>query len=302
MEDDNRPDRAADRAEPSEDEEIIELTEEITNPPEEDDEIIELTDIVDRPFREDEDIIELVEVADEPQVLEPADAAGETPDEEDILELTDLVDEPSKEPEKEPDLADIFQDEAVEIDESPNEEIGILQDLETEADTGETAIEFEAEKELDELESMDSAGDMEIEEACSKIKETALSEEPEIMGPAIEFEHEAEAEEMEPAEPEEEAEAEEAEVIEISKIQAEHPSPREYPTSPDMLPLEEAEEQGVAPWSLVGVSAEQVDAALERVVKKMYAEKIDRILVEVIEKTVTKEIEKLKRIILEDTE
>ena len=49
------------------------------------------------------------------------------------------------------------------------------------------------------------------------------------------------------------------------------------------------------------VSEEQIDAALERVIKKMFHEKIDRLLVEVIEKTVKKEIERLKSILLEDT-
>jgi len=49
-----------------------------------------------------------------------------------------------------------------------------------------------------------------------------------------------------------------------------------------------------------GVSEEAVEAALERVIKKMFYEKIDRVLVEVIEKTVTKEIERLKGILLED--
>jgi hypothetical protein len=48
------------------------------------------------------------------------------------------------------------------------------------------------------------------------------------------------------------------------------------------------------------VSDAQVEAALERVIKKMFYEKIDGILVEVIEKTVTREIERLKSILLQD--
>ena len=48
----------------------------------------------------------------------------------------------------------------------------------------------------------------------------------------------------------------------------------------------------------VPLSPEQVDEALERVIKKMYADKIDTILTEAIEKTVTKEIEKLKALLL----
>lgn len=48
------------------------------------------------------------------------------------------------------------------------------------------------------------------------------------------------------------------------------------------------------------ISGAQLDAALERVIRKMFYDKIDRVLVEVIEKTVTKEIERLKSILLEE--
>jgi len=49
------------------------------------------------------------------------------------------------------------------------------------------------------------------------------------------------------------------------------------------------------------VSDAQMEAALERVIKKMFYEKIDGILVEVIEKTVTRELERLKSVLLQDT-
>ena len=48
------------------------------------------------------------------------------------------------------------------------------------------------------------------------------------------------------------------------------------------------------------VSDEQIAAALEGVIKKMFYEKIDGILVEVIEKTVRNEIERLKNILLDE--
>jgi len=47
------------------------------------------------------------------------------------------------------------------------------------------------------------------------------------------------------------------------------------------------------------VSDAQMEAALERVIKKMFYEKIDGILVEVIEKTVTRELERLKSVLLQ---
>ena len=51
----------------------------------------------------------------------------------------------------------------------------------------------------------------------------------------------------------------------------------------------------------IPLSPEQVDEALERVIKKMYADKIDSILTEIIETAVTKEIEQLKALLIKDT-
>ncbi len=49
------------------------------------------------------------------------------------------------------------------------------------------------------------------------------------------------------------------------------------------------------------ISDEKIDAALERVIKKMFYEKIDRLLLQAIEKTVKMEIERLKKALLEDS-
>jgi len=49
------------------------------------------------------------------------------------------------------------------------------------------------------------------------------------------------------------------------------------------------------------ITDEKIEAALERVIKKVFYEKIDRLLAEAIEKTVTREIEKLKKALLEDS-
>ena len=50
----------------------------------------------------------------------------------------------------------------------------------------------------------------------------------------------------------------------------------------------------------IPVSSDQIEEALERVIKKMFSDKIENILTEVIEKVVAKEIKKLKSIMLED--
>ena len=49
-----------------------------------------------------------------------------------------------------------------------------------------------------------------------------------------------------------------------------------------------------------GVSEEQIERALEQVIKKLYADKISLIMNDVIEKTVTKEIQKIKELLLEE--
>jgi hypothetical protein len=102
------------------------------------------------------------------------------------------------------------------------------------------------------------------------------------------LEHEAEAHKIKLTEPAEEFEPEEAEAIEISEIKPEQKSPLEYATSLDAV-LKETTEQKDLVSEFPSISPEQVEEALERVIKKMYAEKIDHILAEVIEKTVTRE-------------
>lgn len=48
------------------------------------------------------------------------------------------------------------------------------------------------------------------------------------------------------------------------------------------------------------VSPEQLDAALERVIQKMFYDRIDRILVNVIEKRVKREIDRIKTVLLDE--
>lgn len=58
---------------------------------------------------------------------------------------------------------------------------------------------------------------------------------------------------------------------------------------------EEAEPVDTVPAEGIDVSSEQLDAALERVIKTMFHDKIYSVLVEVNEKTASKAIERLKR-------
>ncbi len=73
--------------------------------------------------------------------------------------------------------------------------------------------------------------------------------------------------------------------------------PEETETAVREEPQEAVPVVDAAPGSTVDVSFtdEQLEAALERTVEKLYAEKIERLMIETIEKTVTREIEKIKR-------
>lgn len=58
------------------------------------------------------------------------------------------------------------------------------------------------------------------------------------------------------------------------------------------------DEQMLQTDDAANISSKQVDEAIERVIRKMFAEKINRILDEIIERTVTEEISQLKDYLL----
>ncbi len=53
---------------------------------------------------------------------------------------------------------------------------------------------------------------------------------------------------------------------------------------------------------LISLSEEQIEAALERVIDKLYADKIEDLIIDVIHKAVTKEITKIKQALLDNTD
>ncbi|MFP4346937.1 MAG: hypothetical protein ACLFQY_01540 [Desulfococcaceae bacterium] len=64
--------------------------------------------------------------------------------------------------------------------------------------------------------------------------------------------------------------------------------------------FEEAEDSEFEPEGMASVSPEQLEAALERVIDRIFTERIEGILREVIEKTVSEEIQKLRGALLEN--
>ncbi len=75
----------------------------------------------------------------------------------------------------------------------------------------------------------------------------------------------------------------------------------------DSLGMEigEEEEEDGADMDLpagLDIAPEQLDAALERVIQKMFYDKIDRVLVSVIEKRVKREINRIKTALLDEVD
>lgn len=96
--------------------------------------------------------------------------------------------------------------------------------------------------------------------------------------------------------------------ISIEKSQAAEKSEKSANQFKDQLPVKDQlkEKSGTVPDELqtlqtddaAHISSAQVDEAIERVVRTMFAEKINRILDEIIERTVTEEISQLKDYLL----
>lgn len=234
----NEPEKKDEAAEPTEDELIIDLSEEATVEPAGDEEAI----------KGDEEIIDLLHDVGEPSVTDLDETAvpeasvdettDETKDDEEIIDLTSAVE--TKEPTEDEAVIDLVETDATALE---IEDIG-----EPIPDAADSAQEFEDISGLD---------DDLIKEATGFANESASEA---TAGGALK------------------------------------------PDFTDSLGIEmgSEEETKEKPFDPDKVSDEQVEAALERVIKKMFYEKIDRLLIDAIEKTVIKEIERLKKGLLDD--
>lgn len=292
-------------------------------PPAQDEDILELKDKIEDEPIDDEDIIDLLDTADEPPVEDQEErVVSETtqPDEdEEILELSGEIPDSSENNEEIIDLMDAIEEISSEIDmkssppdfsvKADNEEDMVLEeeiqdelmgdediiDLLDMADKPpvqdqEEHVEIETEKLIEDegiIELIDATGDtpQDIEEIGEPISETVDTSEASVDIFEIE-----------------------GDLLDES-IDVDDNLDREIAGDPalkddvaDSLGIEIAPEEDVSEDKIKAdrISDEEIEAALERVVKRMFYEKIDGILVEVIEKTVSREIERLKRILLEE--
>ena len=237
--------------------------------PEEDDAIIELTDVVDSPETASEEIIELTEVV--------AHDAGE---DDEVIELTDVVEsapapeaEVDQPPAEEPviELTDVVpaEDNALEI---------LLEESETEAPE-------EAPQAAGVEES--TSGDLAFAEMELDLEDRKEDELFDSLGMNLE------AGLLEPGADSDELDfnlstQELSDAIDLLDAKLAEDSPRQPAVEKNA---------GDQPVSL---ESDQLEAALENVIKKMFKEKIDHLLNDAIEKTVSTEMERLKAQLLGD--
>ena len=232
---------------------------------------------------EDEPIIDLIDEA----AVEPADDEEAIKGDEEIIDLTDAVE--TKEPTE--DEAPIALEEEV-VEETKGdeeiidlmdaaEEIPLTQDTEKIDDDVSESVEDEAVVDL--IETVDDDA-LEVEDIGEPI--------PDATETAQEFEDISGLDDDLIKEVTDFTDESDSETIAGEGLK---------PDFTDSLGIEMGPEED-STANLIDpdkVSGEQVEAALERVIKKMFYEKIDRLLVDTIEKTVTKEIEKLKKALLD---
>ena len=240
------------------------------------DDIIELTDVVAASGADDEDIIDLMDVVEEHA------------DENVVIELTDVVDVPAGDmpiaeeiPLEEPiiDLTEpvVVEEVEAEAEAAPEEEILDLSLLEEDEDTP-LAVEAEVEESTSgELEFADMELDIEARSDGGLFDSLGMNLEADLL----------------PSE-------EEAGELDFNL------STQELSDAIDLLDAKLAEEPPKPPVVADGLGApttlpsEELETALENVIRKMFAEKIDHLLNEAIEKTVAAEITRLKEQLLGD--
>jgi len=241
--------------------------------PEDAEDIIELTDVVAALGTGDEEIIDLTEVVEE------------NVDQEAVIELTDVVEVPEEEmpaaeeiPIEEPviDLTEAVVAEAEEVDDEP-----ILVDMTAayilEEDEPEPAVADAGESTSGELEFADMELDIEERSEDGLFDSLGMNLEADLL----------------PAE-------EDTSELDFNL------STQELSDAIDLLDAKLAEEPPKTPPDGDNLSeptalrSEEMETALENVIRKMFGEKIDHLLNEAIEKTVSAEIARLKEQLLGD--
>lgn len=269
----NEPEKKDEAAQPTEEEPIIELKDEATDAPTGDEEPIDLTESVEESpgeeLKGDAEIIDLLQAVDES--FSSAKDQDETVSEEATVPAEDLApgalkEEVTDESKDDEEIIDLIVDAAEEISVTDGTENSVVDEIIDLTDAvSDTSLEIE-----DIGEPIPDAADALQEfDDVSEIDSDLIEETIDV------------ADELD------------SETIADDVLKADFT---------DSLGIELDSEENAKENLFYPdkISGEQIEAALERVITKMFYEKIDRLLVDAIEKTVTREIEKLKKVLLDD--
>ena len=263
----NESDKKNETTESTEDEPIIDLKDEIAVDPGDDEELIDLTDVVEQSVAEDKD-----ETAGAGTDATTVDDAHKAPDEalkgdEEIIDLLQAVEEP----------------DPIDTGKSVPEEVS-----ESTGDPANQELEFDTMEDETIIDLIETAGEtsLKTEDIGEPISED--------FDTATEFDDISELDSDLIQEATGAANGPDSETMVDDALKDDFA---------DVLGIELDSEKDAQEnlFDAEKVTGEQVEAALERVVKKMFYEKIDRLLVDTIEKTVTREIEKLKKALLDES-
>jgi hypothetical protein len=268
----NESDKKDEAAEPIEDEPIIDPKDETVEAGTDAMAVDEAAATSEEALKGDEEIIDLLQAVEEPSAKDPDKTVSEEAPEPIEDEAPIVLEE---------EVTDDTGDEIIDLLDAA-EEIPITEDTEKRVDEVTEPVEDEAA--IDLIESVDDTA-LEIEEIGEPI--------PDVTDTAQEFEDISELDDDLIKEVTDSMDGSDSETIVNGALK---------PDFTDSLGIELGSEEDAKEnlFDPDKVSNEQIDAALERVIKKMFYEKIDRLLVDTIEKTVTKEIEKLKKALLDD--
>jgi hypothetical protein len=301
MTESNEPEKKDETAEPTEDEPIIELKDEMAVEQGDDEEPIDLTEVVEESVAEDKD-----ETAEVEADAATADEAPIAPEEalkgdEEIIDLLQAVEE----------AAPIDTDETISAEVSESTGDQAPQELELEEAEAKEPAEDEAPIALEEKVADETTEDDEIIDLADAAEDEAIIDLTETAGEtSLKTEDIGEpiSEDFDTATEFDDISEFDSDLIQEDSVAGDEPDSETMVDDAlkddfaDVLGIELDSEKDAQEnlFDADKVTGEQVEAALERVIKKMFYEKIDRLLVDTIEKTVTREIEKLKKALLDD--
>jgi len=275
----NEPDKKNNETESTKDEAIIELKEEIADARTGDEEIIDLLEATEEQESvEDETTIVLKEeVAEEPTGDEGIINLVEAPEEQESVEdeaIIELKEEVAEEPTGDEEIIDLVEAPEEGPEDAQDESIDTEEQKATEDDTyiDLTVTISESHRKREDIDEP-VADEADLSHEFDDIDEfdNALVKE------SVDF------------------------TDEFSSDAITDEAPEDDFTDSLGIELDSNEKNSEGPFEPDSITDEKIEAALERVIKKVFYEKIDRLLVDAIEKTVTREIEKLKKALLEDS-